>query len=193
MQGARYWTTLDDIVIFNRYFDEHLNDLEAVFKMLCQAGVSLRFSKSVFAASQVEYLGFVLSAQGIRPQRKLTEAIKTFATPKTRKEVKRFLGMAGFYREFINNFAHMAVPLNNLTKDIVMFQCELAFTNLKEALSSAPVVAFPQTNQEFIVQVDASKYAVGGILLQKQIDDSIHPIAYFSTSLSQCPTELVTV
>ena len=101
--------------------------------------------------------------------------------------------MAGFYWEFINNFAHMAVPLNNLTKDNVMFQCELAFTNLKEALSSAPVVAFPQTNQEFIIQVNTSKYAVGSVLSQKQIDNSIHPITYFSTSLSQCPTELVTV
>ena len=78
---------IDDIIVFNEHFDDHLKDLEAVFKRLRKAGISLKLSKCVFAASEVEYLGFVLSTDGIRPQRKLAEAIKTFAAPTQRKKL----------------------------------------------------------------------------------------------------------
>ena len=170
-------------------FDDHLKDLEAVFKLLREAGISLKLNKCVFAASEVEYLGFVLSTNGTRPQSQLTEAIKTFANPTTKKEVKCFLGMAGFYRECKKEFAHIAIPLNNLTKDNVVFEwsteCNQSFKTLKEALLSAPVLVFPQTDEEFLLEVGASKYAVGVVLSQKQSDSSIHPIAYFSTSLTK--------
>ena len=143
----------------------------------------------MFAASEVEYVGFLLSEEGIRPQSKLTEAILNFGTPRNKKEVKRFLGMAGFYREFIEHFATMADPLNQLTKDSVVFvwsiECVEAFESLKKALASAPVLAFPRTNTEFIVTVDASKTAVGGELSQIQEDGRVHPIAYFSNSLKE--------
>ena len=180
---------IDDIVIFSRTFEEHLRDLESVFQKLYEANVSIKLSKCVFAASEVEYVGFLLSEEGIRPQSKLTEAILSFGTPRNKKEVKRFLGMAGFYREFIEHFATMADPLNQLTKDSVVFvwsiECVEAFESLKKALASAPVLAFPRTNTEFIVTVDASKTAVGGELSQIQEDGRVHPIAYFSNSLKE--------
>ena len=178
---------IDDIVIFSRTFEEHLQDVESVLHKLREANVSLKLSKCVWAAAEVEYLGFVLSGDGIRPQKQLTEAILQYAVPKTKKEIKRFLGMSGFYREFIKDFANMAAPMNNLTKDSVNFEwtveCENSFKNLKRALMTAPVLAFPRTGTEFIVTVDASNTAVGGELSQYQPDGTIHPVAYFSNAL----------
>ena len=178
---------IDDIVIFSRTFDDHLTDLESVFIKLREANISIKLSKCVFATSQVEYLGFLLSEGGIRPQTKLTEAISNYESPKTKKEVKRFLGMAGFYREFIEHFAIIAAPLHNLTRDSVPFtwsgECDKAFKKLKQALISAPVLAFPRTDTEFIVTVDASNVAVGGELSQLQEDGKTHPVAFFSNSL----------
>ena len=180
---------VDDIVIFSRTFEDHLKDLESVFCKLAEANVSIKLSKCVFAASEVEYLGFLLSEEGIRPQCKLTDAIVNFGTPRNKKEVKRFLGMAGFYREFIEHFATIADPLNNLTKDNVVFvwstECADAFEKLKLALSSAPVLAFPRMDTEFVVTVDASNVAVGGELSQMQEDGLIHPVAYFSNALKE--------
>ena len=178
---------VDDIAVFSQTFSEHLDSLKEVFERLRKAKISLKLSKCVFAAPQVDYLGFVLSEKGVQPQARLTEAVQNFATPKSKKEIKRFLGLSGFYREFIKNFAEIAAPLNNLTRDQVVFQwtaeCESAFQTLKRALLSSPVLAFPQTNKDFLVEVDASKNAVGGVLSQRQDDDSIHPVAYYSSSL----------
>ena len=187
LSPGRALAYMDDIVIFSRTFDEHLSALREVFDRLRDANISLKLSKCVFAAPEVEYLGFVLSDKGVTPQKRLTEAIDNFATPKNKKEVKRFLGMAGFYRDFIRNFAEIAAPLNSLTRDQVVFDwneaCENAFKTLKAALVSPPVLAFPQTNREFLVEVDASKHAVGGVLSQLQDDGTIHPVAYFSSAL----------
>ena len=178
---------VDDIVVFSPTFSEHLSALKEVFERLRNAKISLKLSKCVFAASEVEYLGFVLSEKGVRPQSRLTEAIQNFATPKNKKEVKRFLGLSGFYREFIRGFAEIAAPLNRLTRDQVTFDwntdCDTSFKALKAGLLCSPVLAFPQTNREFIVEVDASKHAVGGVLSQRQEDDSIHPVAYYSSAL----------
>ena len=97
--------------------------------------------------------------------------------------------MVGFYWEFIEQFSNIADPLNNLTKDSVKFSwdenCKDAFELLKKALASAPVLAFPRTDTEFIVTVDASNTAVGGELSQLQNDGKIHPVAYFSNSLKE--------
>ena len=180
---------IDDVVIFSRTFDEHICLLGRVFQAMATSGISLKLSKCVFAAPRVDYLGYVLSCDGVKPQSRLTEAIENFATPNTKKEVRRFLGMAGFYRDFISNFSEIASPLNNLTKENVVFhwstECNIAFITLKQALISAPVLAFPDPNQEFLVEVDASKNAVGGVLSQYQGDQSIHPVAYYSTSLTE--------
>jgi hypothetical protein len=178
---------VDDIVVFSRTFDEHLDGLREVFDRLRNAKISLKLSKCVFAAPQVDYLGFVLSDKGVQPQSRLTEAVQNFATPKNKKEVKRFLGMSGFYRDFIKGFSEIAAPLNRLTRDQEVFDwkpdCEAAFQTLKNALLSSPVLAFPNTNSKFLVEVDASKNAVGGVLSQTQEDGLIHPVAYFSSAL----------
>ena len=182
---------MDDIVIFTKTFADHVNALNLIFERLRKSSIQLRADKCVFGADKLEFLGFVLSCDGVRPQRRLTEAVRSFATPTNRKEIRRFLGMAGFYRNFIKDFATIAKPLSELTSENVKFSwsedCESSFSKLKTALATAPVLSFPQPNKEFILEVDASGVAVGGVLSQVQNDGIVHPVAYFSTSLT--PTQ----
>ena len=179
---------MDDIVVFSTTFDEHVRDLKAVFECLRTANVTLKASKCVFAAQKVEFLGFELSVDGIKPQKRLTNAINQLPHPESKKELRRFLGMAGFYRTFIKDFATLSQPLNRLTGDNVKFvwdtSCEAAFLEIKQHLMCEPILAFPKLNDPFIVEVDASDYAAGGILSQKGEDGILHPIAYFSTSFT---------
>ena len=105
----------------------------------------------------------------------------------TKKELKGFLGLAGFHRSFIPNFAQICQPLNRLTSDTVAFEwdqnCEMAFSKLKQLLSSKPVLNFPNLGKPFVVDVDASNYACGGVLSQRDDNSEVHPVAYFSTAL----------
>ena len=162
--------------------------LDIVLGKLEAAGISLRPEKCTFGSNKVNYLGYHLNETGIRPQKALVEAIEDFRQPTTKKEVRRFLGTVGFYRDFIRNFATISEPLRQLTKDHTSFrwseECEEAFTALKNHLISEPVLAFPITNKEFIIEVDASKVAVGGVLLQEQHDGVIKPVSYCSYALS---------
>ena len=189
LPAERILAYMDDIVIFTKTFEEHLQSIETVFERMKESNIALKLSKCIFASHKVDFLGFELSNSGIRPQSRLTDAISKFEQPKTKKELKGFLGLAGFYRVFIRNFANIAQPLNDLTSDKKPFawtnECTNAFNTLKRELSSDPVLRFPNLQQEFVVEVDASNYAVGGILSQKAEDDELHPVAYFSTALQQ--------
>ena len=179
---------MDDIIICSISFDEHLSSLASVFGKLRETGIQLKFSKCVFAREEVEFLGYNLSKDGIRPLNRLTTAIEEFKRPETKKESKRFLGLAGFYRNFVPQFSAIAKPLNKLTSDSVEFtwdtDCENSFMEIKRLLTSHPVLAFPRIGETFIVQVDASNHAIGGVLSQKAYDnDEIHPVAFFSSAL----------
>eukprot|EP00794_Sanderia_malayensis_P020856 gene20856-22901_t len=112
---------MDDIVIFTPDFDSHLHQLETVFTRLRSAGISLKASKCVIAHRKVDFLGYELSAHGIQPQQRLTNAIRDFPRPTSKKELKRFLGLAGFYRQFIHDFAKISKTLNRLTTDAAIY------------------------------------------------------------------------
>lgn len=180
---------MDDIVVFSKSFEDHLYSLEQIFQRLSSSGISLKLSKCVFACEKVDFLGFELSKSGIKPQSRLTTAINQFQRPTTQKELKGFLGLSGFYRAFIPAFATISKPLTAMTSHKVPFtwtdECEKSFQELKHALSSEPVLAFPNTNKPFIVDVDASNLAVGGVLSQIDDNGDSHPIAFFSTALVQ--------
>ena len=187
LPSDRILAYMDDIVIFSRTFAEHMIELDAIFDKLLEANITLKASKCVIASHAVDFLGYRLSKDGIKPQERLVSAILEFKQPETRKAVKSFLGMAGFYRNFIANFADVARPLNNLTSDNVQFSwddsCEKAFQELKRLLSNEPVLAFPRLGEPFVVDVDASDVAFGGVLMQKGSDDLLHPVGYFSDSV----------
>ena len=178
---------MDDIAIFSPTFEEHLSDLVAVFKRLRAANITLKVTKCVLASNRVELLGYELSPDGIKPQQRLTQAIRDFARPTNRKEVKRFLGLVGFYRSFIGRFGDICKPLNSLTSDNVVFNwdslCEEAFNELKQKLQSRPILAFPRLGENFIVDVDSSDQAFGGVLMQYGDDNELHPVAYFSDAV----------
>ena len=178
---------MDDVVIFSRTFAEHMVELDAIFDKLLDANITLKASKCVIASHSVDFLGYRLSMDGIRPQSRLISAILEFKRPESRKAVRSFLGLANFYRNFIPQFADIARPLNTLTSDNVKFEwsnsCEVAFQKLKELLSSEPVLAFPRLGEPFIVDVDASDVAFGGVLMQKGRDGLLHPVGYYSDSV----------
>lgn len=180
---------MDDIVVFSKTFDEHLSSIEQLFQRLQTSGISLKLSKCVFASNKVDFLGFELSNVGIKPQSRLTDAINKYGVPSTKKELKGFLGLAGFYRDFIPDFAKISKPLNELTSDKTQFNwtpsCDQAFNKLKHLLSSEPVLHFPDLSKQFVLEVDASNYAVGGVLSQQGNDNKLHPVAYFSTALQK--------
>ena len=189
LPANRILAYMDDIVSVSSTLSEHLECIKHVFKRLQSSNISLKLSKCTFASNKVDFLGFQLSNEGIKPQSRLTDAIQTFGVLKTKKELKGFFGLAGFYRDFIPTFTHISKPLNDLTSDKVPFcstsAYDSAFDTLKNLLSSESVLRFPDLNTPFVLEVDASNYAVGGSLSQKAPDNTLHPVAYFSTALQK--------
>ena len=187
LRANRILAYMDDLVIFSTTFEQHVLDIEEVFRRLREANITLKTLKCVFAADRVEFLGYELSSEGIKPQKRLTTAINEFHRPENKKEVKRFLGLPGFYRNFIKNFGNISHPLNRLTSDNVEFiwdeNCENVFNDLKKCLSSEPGLIFPRLGEDFIVDVDASDHVFGRVLLQKGSDSTLHPVAYFSDAV----------
>ena len=127
--------------------------------------------KCKFAAKEVKYLGHVLSKDGIAVDTSKTDAVRTFPRPRNATEVRAFLGLANYYRRFVNGFADVAAPLNRLVSKNVKFQwddaCDDAFQELKKRLTSPPILAFPDFNKQFILYTDASGFAISYILGQK--------------------------
>ena len=108
LKTNRILAYMDNIVIFSRTFEEHLTNIEQLFQHLQSSGISQKLSKCVFGSDKVDFLGFELSRPGIKPQNRLTEAIQTYQRPSTKKELKAFLGLAGFYQAFIADFAEIS-------------------------------------------------------------------------------------
>ena len=137
---------MDDIGIFTGTFDNHIQSLRAVVEKLKEAGITLKLEKCEFACEAIDFVGYNISNEGIKPQKILTEAIINFSRPTSKKELKRFLGMIGFYRNFIESFSKISKPLNNLTSDKIEFiwdsNCENAFSKLRHCLSLPPVLSF---------------------------------------------------
>ena len=171
LNSERILAYMDDIVEFSKAVDDHVASIAKHFGRLRESGISLKLSKCIFASSKVEFLGFELSGYGIKPQPRLTEAIELYKRPSTRKELRGFLELAGFFRAFISNFVDISAPLNAFNSDNVPFlwtsECEDAFVQLKAKLISEPILKFPDLNQPFFFDVDASSHPVGGILSQK--------------------------
>ena len=179
---------LDDIHIFSETFEAHLVHLQQVLDHFKVAGLRLKPSKCHFISQSVEYLGHLITPQGISPNPNQVSAIKEFPTPKSLKEVRQFLGLASYYRRFICGFATIAHSLHSLTQKDAIFQwspeCQQAFQQLKDALISPPVLAYPNFSTSFTLETDASIKGLDAVLSQLQDDGCLHPVAYASRSLS---------
>ena len=182
---------IDDVAIFSNSWEEHLDHIDTVLGKLEEAGLTIKPSKCYFAYQQVSYLGHIIGNGEIKPHLDKLEAVSNFPQPQTKKEVRSFLGLTGYYRKFIRNYEAIARPLIDLTKKkeanrvIWNSQCETAFANLKSYLSSEPVLKAPDFSKHFFLQTDASKMGVGAVL--SQLDDELreHPVVYLSRQLKQ--------
>lgn len=180
---------IDDLLIYSQTFDDHIQHIQEVFKRLKDANLKLHPGKCQFGVSKIMYLGHVLSPKGMEVDKSKIDVIETYPRPTTQKEIRAFLGLAGYYRKFIQNFSKMADPLNRLLRQGMDFiwddACETAFTNLKEALSSTPVLVFPDTSKPYVINCDACTVGIGYVLAQEDESGREHPICYGGRSLSK--------
>ena len=178
---------IDDVIVFSSSFEDHLNRLALVFDRLRSAGLTIKPTKSFFGQKRIKFLGHYVSKKGIEPMNEKCEAIRTFPTPTKPKDVKSFLGLAGYYRRFIKDFSKISGPLLELTKQDTTFDwtddCTKAFNELKARLMTSPILAYPDYNKPYILQTDASGESIGMILAQKQ-NEQERVIAYAGKRLT---------
>ena len=159
---------LDDIIIFSRLEEEHLIHLEKVFQRLQEAGLKLKLQKCSFLKKHIQYLGHLLSDEGIQPLPEKLESIKNMPRLKNQKEVKQFLGLVGYYRKFVPRFADISRVLNRLTRKDEEFkwtpECEKCFNMLKDYLQESPILRYPEPEAKYVLYTDTSKYAYAGVL-----------------------------
>ena len=206
---------LNDICIFFPTIDDMLNRIKLVFNRLKQYNLKIKPKKCQFFDTSVLFLGHILSAKGISLNPENVEKVKTWPVPKNIKEVQSFLGLASYYRQFIDKFAEKAQCLHELVGPTSnkhrkartkreknnpttatqieqrtfewMMKHQETFDALKEALSTAPVLSYPNFSREFILEIEASLNGLGAVLSQQGKDGQIRVIAYASHSL--CPSE----
>ena len=178
---------LDDILIFSDDLETHHNHVRQVLKRLLENNLYAKLEKCEFDKDHVEFLGHVLSGKGVSTDPKKVQSIKDWPIPTCMKDVQRFVGLCNYYRRFIQNFAQIARPLHNLTKKNVKFNwteaCQKAFEELKNRLISTPILMHPDPEKQYILECDASNYAIGAILSQYDNEKRLHPVAYYSRSL----------
>lgn len=188
---------IDDILIFSKNFEEHLEHLKKVIQVIKQEGFLLKLSKCEFAKDSVKYLGHIIGNNIIKPHQDNLISIKEFPKPKNRKNVRQFLGKINFYHKYIPNSVKLLEPLHSLLKINTQFQWtekhDETFKEIKEYLCKAPILSIFDPNRDTFLNTDASGVGIGAILKQKQDDGELHPVAYFSKKLTptQCKRKAI--
>ncbi|GJX32165.1 putative reverse transcriptase domain-containing protein [Tanacetum coccineum] len=163
---------IDDILIYSKNKQEHEEHLKIILELLKKEELYAKFSKCEFWIPKVQFLGHVIDNKGIHVDPAKIESVKDWASPKTPTEIRQFLGLAGYYRRFIEGFSKIAKPMTKLTQKKVKFEWgdkqEAAFQLLKQKLCSAPILALPEGSEDFIVYCDASKKGLGAVLMQRE-------------------------
>ena len=185
MKGPSFVSVyIDDLLVYSRTLEDHLRHLGMVMDRLREVNLKLQPAKCYFCRQTVEFLGHVLTPQGLLPNPKRVMAVQDFPAPCNVTELRQFLGLASYYRRFVAQFAKIASPLHRLTGKDVRWEwtedCQTAFSELKQRLLNSPVLVYPDFDLDFILETDASKDGLGAILSQKKADDKLHPVAYAS-------------
>ena len=174
---------LDNIIIFGRTAEEHLSHIRKGFEKLRSAKLSMKLSKCLFFSKEIQYLGHILSTKSIHPQPSKTQAFQKMHPPTTPKQVHAFLGLVGYYRKFIKNFAKIAKLLTLLTRQQIKFEWtpehQEAFMKLKDSIIKAPILQYSNPSKRYIVYTDASDDACRAQLTQEH-DGTEFPIAFLS-------------
>ncbi|GJU78202.1 reverse transcriptase domain-containing protein, partial [Tanacetum coccineum] len=163
---------IDDILIYSKNQKEHEEHLKQILELLKKEELYAKFSKCEFWIPKVQFLGHVIDSEGIHVDPAKIESIKDWTSPKSPTEIRQFLGLAGYYRRFIEGFSKIAKPMTKLTQKKVKFEWgdkqEAAFQLLKQKLCSAPILALPEGSEDFIAYCDASKKGLGAVLMQRE-------------------------
>jgi hypothetical protein len=181
---------IDDVIIFSQTWSEHLKKIDEVLTKLSEAGLTVRPSKCMFGFNTVEFLGHEIGENTIAPRKQKVGEILAVDRPTTKRQVRSFLAMAGYYSKFIPKFSEITAPLSDLTKkgqpNKVKWEAihEKAFLTLKDQLSCEPVMQILNPNHAMFLQTDASDVGIGCCLMQK-VDGILHPGRYLSRKLSK--------
>eukprot|EP00731_Ephydatia_muelleri_P014418 Em0008g138a len=181
---------IDDLVIYSQTWEEHICHLRDILTRLRAAKLTARPEKCQLGMRHCTYLGHVVGCGRVRPEQSKIEAVKSFPVPLTKKDVRSFLGLTGYYQKFIANYASLVAPLTDSTRNAAPTQvewdseCEKVFKELKIQLCSAPVLRTPDFGVPFILQTDASDCGLGAVLSQMDASGEEHPVAYYSRKLA---------
>lgn len=183
---------IDDLLIVTSdSFEDHVEKLKAVLQLLKDAGLKVNAAKSFFARGELEYLGYWITRDGIQPTTAKVVAISNIATPKTRKELRRFIGMVNYYRDMWVRRSDVLAPLAKLTSKTVKWnwteEHQKAFDTMKKIISKEVLLAYPDFNEEFVIHTDASHTQLGAVISQKG-----KPIAFYSRKLKPEQTRYTT-
>lgn len=188
LQNTELFVYLDDIVIFASNIQEHTGRVRRLFARLSAAGLRLQPEKCAFLSTKVKYLGHIISENGVSPDPAKIEAVQNFPIPKTPKNIREFLGLVGYYRRFIAEFARRTKSLSDLLKQGRKFvwgeEQQKSFDDMKDCLTRAPILQYPDFEKPFILTTDASDYAIGAVLSQGKVGHDL-PIAYASRLLTK--------
>ncbi|WZZ64986.1 hypothetical protein YC2023_076356 [Brassica napus] len=173
----------DDILVFSKSHQEHTAHVRLVLEKLQQHQLYANMKKYEFGSTSIEYLGHIISAKGVAADKRKVEAMTEWPVPRSVKELRGFLGLTGYYRKFVKGYGLIARPLTELLKKDQFGWNEgenIAFSELKVAMSTVPVLALPDFQEKFVVESDESGKGLGAVLMQNQ-----RPIAYYSQALSE--------
>ena len=183
---------IDDLLILTKGdFDDHLEKLELTLRRLMDAGLKVNLPKSYFAQAEIEYLGYMITREGIKPQTKKIEAIANIAPPTNVRELRRFIGIINYYRDMWRGRSHYLAPLAALTSKKQKWkwtpECQKAFDDVKQAISRDVMLAYPDFTKPFVIHTDASHYQLGAVISQDG-----KPIAFYSRKLNSAQTRYTT-
>ena len=180
---------IDDLIVFSVTFEDHLSHLRQVFERLRTSGLKMSPEKSSFGQNKIKFLGLFISREGVSTDPDKVKAITEYPQPKNVSELRSFIGMATYLRKFIHNFSQLASPLHKLLQKEAKFvwseQAEKAFQAIKEKLTIAPVLAYPDVNRPFQIFTDASYNGLGYVLTQKDENGRLRVISYGGRGISQ--------
>ncbi len=180
---------IDDILIFSKSFEDHMNHLRALMTAIINEGFRLKFLKCNFAKISIKYLGHEIGPNHVKPLNDNLAAINHFPLPKNCRNVRQFLGKINFYLKFIPRASSLLEPFHKLLRKNISFQwsseCQQTFDEVKHLLTSAPILAIFDSAKPITIYTDASAVGIGAVLKQTQDDGSEKPVAYFSRKLSE--------
>lgn len=188
LSPERCFSYMDDLIVIGYSEENHIQNLREIFKTCRKYNLKLNPLKCHFFQSEVGFLGHVCTDKGLRPDPTKLKVMENYPRPANKDAIRRFVAFANYYRRFVDNFAKITQPLTKLTRKRAKFiwstEQEEAFQSLRNALTSAPILKYPDFSREFTLVVDASQFACGGVLTQK-CDEIDMPIAYISKSFKK--------